>query len=561
MKKKMILSLALLVLGAASYGQDLDQAKKAIDAEQYEKAKTILKGLIKNKPDEGKNYFFLGGIYLILNQSDSAAIVFEKGITVKSNANWNYIGLGQINLNKNDVTAAESYFSSAIKNLKKKNYLEYMYIGKAYTDSDSPNYKKAIASLDKAKSINPNDAEVFIAIGDAYHKAKNNNEAYIAYRNAIELDNTYLRAQIQKAVLTKNAKAFKEAVKNFNDIKAENPNYGPVYRELAETYYLWANHESAEYNEHIKKALEYYGRYMELTDFSLDSRMRYADFLILAKDYKALEVEANKMAQMDKVNPRILRYLGYSAYENEHYDESVKALQDFINKVDTKRVIAKDYLYLGFAKIGQAVKSREKGMNQEIFSQAIEDIKKAVEIDLEVADELNAVGLKLFKQKLYGEAVQIFEVAISNPKSRNFLYDNFYLGYALYFEYAGQTGGENKPDQTLLEKSDKAFAIVIEGSPTTQDAHLYRARVNRLLDTAETRQLMVTHYDEYIKIATGKGAEEITKVKANLIEAYSYIGAYYGISDKVKAIENFEKALLLDPNDKYLIDSLKALRS
>jgi hypothetical protein len=33
---------------------------------------------------------------------------------------------------------------------------------------------------------------------------------------------------------------------------------------------------------------------MDLTDYSLASRMRHADFLILAKDYKALEAEALK---------------------------------------------------------------------------------------------------------------------------------------------------------------------------------------------------------------------------------------------------------------------------
>ena len=30
--------------------QDLEQAKKAIDAEQYDKAKSILKSIIKTKP-------------------------------------------------------------------------------------------------------------------------------------------------------------------------------------------------------------------------------------------------------------------------------------------------------------------------------------------------------------------------------------------------------------------------------------------------------------------------------------------------------------------------------
>jgi hypothetical protein len=54
---------------------------------------------------------------------------------------------------------------------------------------------------------------------------------------------------------------------------------------------------------------------MSFTDYSIQSRMRRADFLILIEDYAALEVEANKMIELDKVNPRIYRYLGYSAYK------------------------------------------------------------------------------------------------------------------------------------------------------------------------------------------------------------------------------------------------------
>jgi Flp pilus assembly protein TadD len=38
--------------------QDIDQAKKAIDAEQFENAKSTLKSIIKSDPSEGKAYSF-----------------------------------------------------------------------------------------------------------------------------------------------------------------------------------------------------------------------------------------------------------------------------------------------------------------------------------------------------------------------------------------------------------------------------------------------------------------------------------------------------------------------
>ena len=79
----------------------------------------------------------------------------------------------------------------------------------------------------------------------------------------------------------------------------------------------------------MKTAIGYYEKYLSLTDYSLNSRMRHADFLILVRDYAALEAEAKKMAELDKVNPRIFRYLGYSAYENGNIDVAIKSLETF----------------------------------------------------------------------------------------------------------------------------------------------------------------------------------------------------------------------------------------
>jgi tetratricopeptide (TPR) repeat protein len=194
-----------------------------------------------------------------------------------------------------------------LKDAKKKDVEELIAIGRAYTYSTKPNYKKAIEVLSKAKLINPNDAIVQLALGDAYYGDKNQNDAYAAYRNAFQFDPTLLRAKMQLGVLLKGAKSYDEAIKSFNEVIAINANYGPVYRELAETYYKWGRNKPSKSSEYMQTAIGYYEKYLSLTDHSLNSRMRHADFLVLVKDYKALEAEANKMIEMDKVNPRIFR--------------------------------------------------------------------------------------------------------------------------------------------------------------------------------------------------------------------------------------------------------------
>ena len=545
-----ILSVVLLTT-TFSFAQDFEPVKKALDAEQFEKAKTMLKAIVTENPSSGKATFLLGNIYLHQKVEDSAKIYFQKGLSASDDAALNNVGLGQMDLDANDKLAAQAKFDLATKNLKRKDTEEYVSIAHAYMNAETPDYKKAIEYLNKAKLANPKDAEVFIALGDAFYGDKNQNESYAAYRSAYQLDPSMLRAVMQQGVLLKGARAFQEAVNKYNEVVAINPNYGPVYRELAETYYLWGNNVPKLYNENIQKALDYYEKYMSLTDYSLASRMRHADFLILAKAYKSLEEEANKMKELDKVNPRILRYLGYSAYENGNIEESIKALEAFISAGKNK-IIPLDYLYLGQAKVKKSIGADGKSIDIAILTVGIDNLKKAVELNPDMTVELNEIGKKLYEVKAFAAAASVFEVAVSNPNSKNFLIDNFYLGNAIYY-----STDVKSPNKVALAKADAAFGNVITASPSTQDAYIFRARTNKLMENDE---MMAKYYEQYIAIVTEKGPDEVTKNKAKFIESYNNIASHYANFDKPKAKEYLNKTLALDPTNNYAIESLKLLK-
>jgi len=558
MTKTKILSIALVALTATTIqAQDVEQAKKAIDAEQYEKAKNMLKAAVQAKPADGRAAFLLGKVYLKQDIEDSARIVFQKGITAKDDANLNFVGLGQIDLNANNASAAQANFANALKDAKKKDTEEYVFVARAYMDADKPDYKSALTTLEKARTINAQDAQVQLALGDAYYGNKNQNDAYAAYRAALAADPQLTRAKMQRGVLLKGARAFTEAVKEFDGIVATSPNYGPVYRELAETYYLWGNNDPKKYTEYIQKALGYAKKYLDLTDYSLTSRMRYADFLILAKDYKALEVEAQKMQQLDKVNPRIFRYLGYSAYENGNTDVAIESLNKFISGPGNK-VIARDHMYLGLAKLKKASGNGAEGatVDAAAFDAAVADIRKSVEMDPDMTYDLSELGKNFFDQKMYRQAAAIYEIAVTNVASKNYTQDLFYYGYALYY---ANNRKDAKPDVEQIKKAEAAFAKVTENSPTTQDAYLFRARANSLMDA---NQAMAKSYEDYIRVVTEKGAEELDKeaTKKKLVEAYNNVGAFYAATnDKAKAKDYFNKTLAIQPGESFATQSIKQL--
>lgn len=553
MNKLKFFSVAFFASFTLVNAQDIDQAKKAIDAEQFEKAKTILKSLLQAKPSNGTASFLLGNVYMSQKELDSAKIYYQKGITGSDGAKLNYIGLGQLDLEAKNQTAAQSNFDIAIKDAKRKDATVPTYIARAYMNISKPDYKNAITILERAKIDSPQNADLLLALGDAYYLENKQNEAYSSYRSAFQIDPTMLRAKMQLGVLLKGAKSYDLAINSCNEVIAINPNYGPVYRELAETYYKWGRNKPSKAAEYMQLAISNYDKYMSMTDYSLASRMRRADFLVLLKNWPELEKEANKMIELDKVNPRIYRYLAYSAFENGNVDVALKSLESFISNPNSK-VIAKDYIYLAEIKFKKAIAADGLTMDPTLYASGLVDLKKALELEPLATEDLNDIGKKLFSKKFYKEAAPIFELGTKNAEDKNYVDDNIY--YALSVLY-GNSKKDVKADPIELKNADAALDKVIVAAPSYQDAFLYKARINRL---AENEEFIIKNYESYIAKLTEKGELANATHKTKIVESYNNLAASYANKDKAKAIEYFNKTLAIDPTNDYATKSLATLK-
>src|SRR6478735_2235492 len=106
--------LALSVVGSSAFAQSLADAKKAIDAEQYQKAKTMLKNLTVTQANKDENFFYYGWVYILQEYPDSAKAIFQKGITVNPKSALNYAGLGAAAILDKDRNADATNFNQAL---------------------------------------------------------------------------------------------------------------------------------------------------------------------------------------------------------------------------------------------------------------------------------------------------------------------------------------------------------------------------------------------------------------------------------------------------------------
>ncbi|ALL04278.1 hypothetical protein AQ505_01480 [Pedobacter sp. PACM 27299] len=555
-KKAITLSLGLVVMGSASFAQSLNDAKKAIDAEQYQKATTMLKALVKSQANKGENYFNLGDVYLRMDYVDSARATFTQGVTADPKNPLNYIGLGEADLYDKNPTSAKTNFDKAVEVSSKKDYIPQLYIGKAYIATDNKDFTAALPYLQKADELDANDkdAETFLALGDYYAAQKKNSEALQNYMRALNINANLLRATVQIGRMYTESRAFPEAEDRLKEAIAADPNYGPAYRELAELYMQWANQVAAEQAAKSALALTNYKKYLDLTDNSYESKLRYAQFLFYAKDYPTLEQVTTELATMSPNNEKSLvvsRLRGYSAYENKNFPKSLEYMNDFFAKVkDPSRIIADDYLYLGRAQM-------QTGND----SLALGNIVKAVEKDSTKAEALEEIALALFKAKKYDKAGDVYALALkANPNGPNSLTNNYYLGTAKYYDYAFKDRDGKHPDKKILADADSAFANIIKAKNDFVLAYAFRARIAKYNDDANNpKWLAVPYYDQLIQLVTVTKPELAAAQPKELVEAYVYAGSYYAQTDKEKAKEYLTKALAIDPANTGAQERLKQL--
>lgn len=558
-KKAITLGLGLVVIGSASFAQSLDDAKKAIDAEQYQKATSTLKALVKSQAGKGENYFYLGNVYLKRDYLDSARAAFTQGVAAEAKNPLNYVGLGQADLMSNNATSAKTNFDKAIEVASKKDYTPYLYTGKAYIAIDKPDFAAALPNLQKADELDDKDKdpETFVALGDFYALQRKNSEALQNYMRALSINPALYRSTVQIGRMYKESRAFTEGETELKNVIAADANYGPAYRELAELYRQWADFEPASAATKNADAITNYKKYLDLTDKSYESRIRYAQILFYAKDYKTLEQETTELAAMNPNDPKnliVLRLRGYSAFENKNYPQSLQFMNDFFAKVkDTTRIIPEDYLYLGQAQL----------QNQQ-DSLGILNITKALVRDSSKSVILADLAKTYYDAKDYKKAMNTYEVANRfnpNAKGAGSLLNFYYHGLASYFYYGQGYSAKTNPSKDILVKADSSFATLAKYSPSTYDAYLWRARVNNLKDSdTDPVGLKLPFYQQYLDSLGAHPDKQTANVKKNMVEAYNQIAGFAAYKeDKEKAKLYWDKALAIDPANATATEGIKSL--
>jgi tetratricopeptide (TPR) repeat protein len=522
----------------AAFNQELKSALQLASSEQYENAEKAFAELLKKKPGNGDIYYYYGSTIIddylsdtlsssLKDMASQAESLFRKGIQQDSSNVLNDVGLGAtILMLSSDTTAADKYFNKAELSIPIKKKLKtpvhaqiLKELGVSQLLGKVNRYNKAINYLTAAKEIDPNNASIFLALGDVYIQQNDATNALGSYKMALYLDPTSPLPKIKIGNIYMRVPNLNAARPYFDEAREIDSTFAPVYRELGELYTM-----AGQYN--LSKAN--FRKFLELSGNNIPAKIQFAKALFRTKDYTtALEI-LEEILKVDNSRNYLNRLTAYCCYDKKppELEKGKTYIEEFFKNTNPESVIPRDYIYYGRI-LYKLAKS-----DSALLVQAFDKFDIAYKMDPTDLNLLSEVSSYAYYSHLYKETIKWLK--LKNSKGKVDKDDQMIIGKSYY-------------QLTDFKGADSAFNKVIETQPENIQAYVYIARSNSGMDPNCELGLAEP---KFLKVIEKIGTDSLNYLN-ELQEAYTFLG--YNSLQKKNYQESkswYKRLYNLDPTNK-----------
>lgn len=596
----LILALLLLCGVAGLRAQTLDEAVRAMNNEQYDKADQILQDLAKKSPDS-KIYYRLGENTLLNffadTISNSLKVVaaeakqqFEKGISLNANDPFNYVGLAKVAAYLGDQATAvqmrqkaKSFLLPYKKVTKIPNAPDYALtlakLAESYIVFENVDTTSALPLIREAVTIDPKNSVIYIIAGDIYLLVNNGSLAIKNYNSAQYIEPNSPIANMKIGYIYYKGRNLMAAIPYYEQAIALDKNYAPAYRELGQLYSLAGR---------FKESKDFFETYLTLTNQNIPAKIRYVNALFYSKNYADVIKNVEDIFAVDKSRVYLNRIAGYSSYEQGNYAAALKYMDNLFADLPADRILKKDYIY--YARIiikkndnySKTLAELDKA-NAELakVKEKNEDLKGPAKEKEKVAEEPYAAKVAALQstidasEKELAKAYEAYEKAITfgdedanliQEKARNHYNHRHYSDAAGDWKRLIAKGKNSEENYLQIGKAyyqgknfDDAEAIFNEMSekfPNYIPGFQWAANNASAKDPDSKLGLAKAKFSALI----AKAATDSVKYSNEIFDALRYLGYNALQADKYDEAKGYYNRMLnLDPNNKDF--QLKALSS
>lgn len=539
MKKSTIVLFFSALLSTGAFAQSVQDGVNHLYAERFQSAKGVFEGLASNPKTSDEANYWLGQTLLKMKDSAAAVAHYQKAVAANSNAPFTLVGLGQVEIMQGKAAEAKQHFETAL-NLsrhKKKgdNPNVLVAIGRANVDAKPGDLAYALEKLKQAVQLDPNNAEAYFTLGNAYRKAHEGGQAVTNYTRATQLNPAFGAAFYRIAKLYQTQQAYSEVVlDNLNKAVAADAKFAPAYLDLYYYYLL--------YPKDFAKAQEFANKYVSNADPSVENEYLKAQTSFVQKNYDEAITIGKKIVDQagDKVNPRVLRMLTYAHLEKGDTAGAKPYVDQFFTKSDVDDRVPADYT-----------------MKADVYGK--DDPNAVMAAYMEGAMQDTALDKQV---KFLNEGIDRFTKAGNKVAAADLRLLSYHLRQT--------KGGSTHPTELVSYmavpyyqggaylKADSVSKMYIAAAPDSIYGHLWGSRALARIDTSMEQGLAVESYKALLNVA----ANDKERFKSYGVEAAGYLAGYYNNVKKEKdtAIAYLERALEFDPANTAITSTIAQLK-
>jgi tetratricopeptide (TPR) repeat protein len=318
------------------------------------------------------------GIFMVLILIASVFFIkYLDHISRKIKINEFYEEAGELKTNRSYERAAERY--NAILEIDKKFVKAYLEMGQIYYAKGE--YYKAIRIYNKAIDNKVKHALIYYQLGQTFWELGKMEEAAKNYKESLKIDPNLFKAFENLGEIYENRKEFEKAIKSYQQSLKIDKKRPEIYRKLAISYIK--NDEPEKAIDAYKQALNMNVEYAEIYEEISDSLKEKGKWKCIEKIYELASESGSKKASL-------YFNLGNDYYELEMHDHAINNYKKAI-EIDPKNAFG--YLFWGAA-------LNEQGRYSE-----------AIEVNPKYAVAYVKMGDTLSNLKKYAEAIEAYREA------------------------------------------------------------------------------------------------------------------------------------------------------
>jgi tetratricopeptide (TPR) repeat protein len=335
MKQFLLLVAAFVLCGSLLFSQSAkDQLESFAREENYTEAVKYIPDAIKENRKDLKLHLMAGEIYENLDMLEEALDMYLKADDIDSREPYIMRRVGKAYSLLGNHNEAMKWLYNAVKR-DDKDVRSRLELGQALIRADS--LDKAELVITKARSMDKDIADAWVALGDLYYAQRVYELAKNNYEEALSIDEDNIEARINLAQSyfqmayreydkDLSNELFTRSLNQWNEVSRRDPNNARAFRQQGQIYYM---------AKMYKEAAPSFYQYLKFRPDDIETRWKFARSLFETSNCDSAAPQLQIIMDdfdNDSIKSEAKIMLAKCLYDNEDFAGSVKLYQEIKEK-------------------------------------------------------------------------------------------------------------------------------------------------------------------------------------------------------------------------------------